>query len=60
MNSAFAAIMNRPVYLPDSIVAQKDSAAAFSHSLDPKPTSLSLGEYQPAKTPADSLGGPVT
>jgi len=35
---AFAAIMNRPRYLLDSIIAQKDSASAFSHSLGQKET----------------------
>ncbi len=33
MNLAFAATMIRPRYLPDSIIAQKDSASAFLHSL---------------------------
>ncbi len=36
MKLAFAAIMIRPRYLPDSIIAQEDSASAFLHSLDPK------------------------
>ena len=38
MNLASAAIMNRPRCLLGSIVAQKDSASAFSHSLDSKRT----------------------
>ncbi len=36
---SFSAIINRSRYFLDSIVAQKDSTAAFSHSLDPKATS---------------------
>ncbi len=36
--SAFAAIMNRPRYLLDSIIAQKDAASAYSHSLGQVPT----------------------
>ncbi len=38
MNLAFAAIMNRPRYLLDSIIARKVSASAFLHSLDPEHT----------------------
>ncbi len=34
----FSCPMNRPRYLLDSIIAQKDSASEFSHSLDPKAT----------------------
>ncbi len=36
MKLVFAAIMNRPRYLLNSIIARKDSASAFSHRLDPK------------------------
>ncbi len=36
MKLAFAATMNRPRYLLDSIIAQKDTASAFSHSLGQK------------------------
>ncbi len=35
VNLAFAATMIRPRYLPDSIIAQLDSASEFSHGLDP-------------------------
>ena len=41
--------MNHPRYLLASIIAQKDSASAFSHSLDPEETLTLLlsaaGEY---------------
>ena len=36
MKLVFAAIMNPPRYLLDSIIARKVSAPEFSHSLDPK------------------------
>ncbi len=44
MKLAFAATMNRPRYLLDSIIAQKDTASAFSHSLGQKrKSSVDLG-----------------
>ena len=67
---AFAARMIRPRYLPDSIVAQKDWAAAFSHSLSQYRTVRPEGaEHQWRKMPprelsvdlvADERGGRVT
>ncbi len=44
MKLAFAAIMSRPHYLLDSIIAQTDSASAFLHSLGQKrKSSVDLG-----------------
>jgi hypothetical protein len=47
MNLAFAAIMNRPGYLLDSIIARKVSAPEFLHSLDPKLKWMTLDSFHP-------------
>ncbi len=44
MKLASAAIMIRPRYLPDSIIAQLVSVSAFSHSLDSNRKLLMLPE----------------
>ncbi len=59
MNLAFAATMIRLSHAPDSIVAQKDSASAFAHGLDPYATytdSLFRLDATVLRAPIDSGG----
>ncbi len=58
MNLAFAAQLNRPDYLPDSIVAQLVSVSAFSHSLDPKATWALRCRLAPDLPAIDRYGPP--